>query len=94
MIATWPGRIKPGTTTDQTACLTDIMATCAEIVGASLPNDAAEDSCSILPVLLGEDGGRAVREFTLHQTMSLALAIREGKWKYLDHELMLGQRPR
>ena len=86
MIATWPGRIKPGTTTDQTACLTDIMATCAEIVGASLPNDAAEDSCSILPVLLGEDGGRAVREFTLHQTMSLALAIREGKWKYLDHQ--------
>lgn len=84
MIARWPGRIPVDTTSDQTVCLTDIMATCASIVGADLPDDAAEDSFDILPALLGE-AETPIRDFTLHQTISLALAIRSGKWKYLDH---------
>ncbi|NIP95117.1 MAG: sulfatase-like hydrolase/transferase [Akkermansiaceae bacterium] len=85
MVARWPGKIKPGSRTDQTVCLTDLMATCASIVGADLPDDAAEDSFDILPVLLGE-AKKPVRDFTLHQTISLALAIRKGDWKYLDHK--------
>ena len=36
LIARWPGKIKAGSTTSQTACLTDLMATCAAIVEASL----------------------------------------------------------
>ena len=28
---------------------------------------------------------KPVRPYVLHQTISLALAIREGDWKYLDH---------
>jgi len=92
MLARWPGRISPGATTDQTVCLTDLMATFAAIVGAPLPENAAEDSFNILPVLLGKDGGKAIREFTLHQTISLALAIRQGPWKYLDHRGSGGNR--
>jgi len=87
MIVRWPGKVPAGSTTDQTVCLTDIMATCGAIVGATLPNDAAEDSFNLLPVLLGKQDERApIREYTLHQTISLALAIRCGKWKYLDHK--------
>ena len=52
----WPGRVKAGTTSDQLMSLTDVMATCAGIVGAKLPNDAAEDSYNMLPVLLGTQG--------------------------------------
>ncbi len=85
MIARWPGKIKAGSRADQTVCLTDIMATCAAIVDTKLPNDAAEDSFNILPILLGETKEK-VRDFTLHQTISLALAIRKGDWKYLDHK--------
>jgi len=85
-IARWPGRIRPGSQSDQTACLTDVMASCAAIVGARLPNNAAEDSYDLSPVLLGDQGDEAVREYTLHQTISLALAIRRGPWKYLDHK--------
>lgn len=84
-IARWKGNIAPGSTSTQTICLTDIMATCAAITGATLPDNAAEDSFNLLPVLLGKDGGRPVRDYTLHQTISLALAIRQGPWKYLDH---------
>ena len=85
-IARWPGKIKPGTASIQTTCLTDVMATCAAVVGAELPNDAAEDSYNMLPALLGTDGGEAIRNYTLHQTISLALAIRQDNWKYLDHK--------
>ena len=84
-IARWKGNIAPGSTSAQTICLTDLMATCAAITGATLPDNAAEDSFNLLPVLLGKDGGRPVRDYTLHQTISLALAIRRGPWKYLDH---------
>jgi len=84
-IARWPGHIAPGSTSAQTICLTDLMATCAAITGTTLPDNAAEDSFNLLPVLLGKDGGKPVREYTLHQTISLALAIRQGPWKYLDH---------
>jgi arylsulfatase A-like enzyme len=84
-LARWPGKIAPGRTSNQTVCLTDIMATCAALTGTTLPNNAAQDSFDILPVLLGKDAGQPVRSFTLHQTISLALAIRQGPWKYLDH---------
>ena len=85
-IARWPKKIKDGSTSAQTICLTDVMATCAALTGATIPPNAAEDSYNILPVLLGQAGDKPVREYTLHQTMSLALAIRHGNWKYLDHK--------
>jgi arylsulfatase A-like enzyme len=86
-IARWPGRIKAGSTSGQTVSMTDVMATCAAVAGAELPNDAAEDSFNILPVLLGrQDKDKPVRRYTLHQTNKLKLAIRRGQWKYLDHK--------
>jgi arylsulfatase A-like enzyme len=84
-IARWPARIKPSSTSNQPLCLTDVMATCAAITGAVLPPDAAEDSFNMLPALLGEDDGKPIRPYLLHQTMNLSLAIRRGPWKYLDH---------
>lgn len=87
MIVRWPGTVKAGSVTDQTFCLTDVMATCAGIVKAKLPNNAAEDSYNFLPVLNGsQPKDKPIRDYTLHQTISLALAIRRGQWKYLDHK--------
>jgi len=85
-IARWPGKIKPGSTSSQTLCLTDLMATCAAITGAKIPEKAGEDSVNMLPAILSEDQGKQIRKYTLHQTISLALAIRRGPWKYLDHK--------
>lgn len=84
-IARWPGRIREGATMDQTFCLTDIMATVANLVGYQLPDGAAEDSYDFSGVLLDSHDGGPVREYTLHQTNRLELAIRNGPWKYLDH---------
>ena len=85
-IVRWPGKVEPGTTSDQLFSLTDVMATCAEITGAELLNDAAEDSYSMLPVLLGTQGDISVRKYMLQQTFTLELSIRDGHWKYLDHQ--------
>lgn len=85
-LARWPGKIPEGSISGETICLTDLMATVAEMVEADLPADAGEDSISILPVLLGQVRENPIRDYTLHQTISLALAIRSGPWKYLDHQ--------
>lgn len=81
-IVRWPGKIAAGSTSKQTVCLPDVIATCATITGATLPDNSAEDSFDLLPVLLEK---QPARPYTLHQTISLALAIRRGPWKYLDH---------
>ena len=79
-IARWPGKIKAGSRTDQITCLTDLMATSAEIVGDKLPANAGEDSVSILPVLLGTATG-PVREAVVHHSIRGNFAIRQGQWK-------------
>ncbi|MFO7903448.1 MAG: arylsulfatase [Pirellulaceae bacterium] len=84
-IARWPQRVKAGSTTDATICLTDIMATCAAITNASLPPNAAEDSISFLHAFYSAANDDNRRNYTLHQTIRLALGIRQGPWKYLDH---------
>ena len=91
-IARWPGRIKAGSISDQTLSLTDMMATCAAIVGAELPKNAAEDSYNMLPALLGRQADEPIRRYTLQHATRQALAIRRGPWKYLDHRGSGGNR--
>lgn len=79
-LARWPGKIQPGSVSDTTLCLNDLMATAAEIVGKTLPANAGEDSTSILPLLLGT-AKTSAREATLHQSPKRDLAIRQGPWK-------------
>ncbi len=82
----WPAKVKPGTTSAQLTSLTDVMATLAAIVGAKLPDHAAEDSFDLLPALLGEDKA-PIRPYLLTQAFAgeRTLSIRRGPWKYLDH---------
>jgi arylsulfatase A len=79
-IVRWPSRVKAGTKTDQTVWLGDLMATCAEIVGAKLPDNAGEDSASILPLLEGKSSG-PIHEAVVHHSINGSFAIRQGEWK-------------
>ena len=81
----WPGKIAPGTSSDRLVCLTDLMATFAEITGAGLPDDGAEDSFSFAD-LLGvihptEKRERPRRESIVHHSINGSFAIRRGSWK-------------
>ena len=75
----WPGKVKPGSRYDGIVCLTDIIATCAEVVGAKLPDDAGEDSVSLLPALGVTKG--PVRESIVVHSVNGSFAVREGRWK-------------
>lgn len=79
-IANWPARVKAGTHSDQLICLTDLMATAADIVGAKLPANAGEDSVSILPALEGKDT-QPLREAAVHHSIRGAFSIRKDHWK-------------
>ncbi len=78
----WPAKIKAGSVSDQTICTTDLFATLKEIIAAnkSLPNNAAEDSFSFLPALLGKKDS-SIRPFTIHHSINGSFAIRRGNWK-------------
>ncbi len=76
----WPGRVKPGSVCAETICLTDFFATAAEILGATLPADAAEDSFSFLP-LLEDKPWAEPRAPVIHHSANGMFAIRDGKWK-------------
>jgi len=78
--ARWPGKIEPGSRCKETICLTDFFATCAEIVGAKLPEGTAEDSFSLLPLMQGKPRPRP-RPPVIHHSAGGMFAIRDGNWK-------------
>ena len=79
-VVRWPAKVKPGSRCGDTICLTDLMATAAAVLGVDLPDNAGEDSVSILPDLLGKSTG-PVRDATVHHSINGSFSIRQGKWK-------------
>ncbi len=77
----WPGHVQAGSTSKELICLTDFLATTAEIIAAKLPADAAEDSFSILPALRGDQRDRPIREAVVHHSADGTFGIRQGPWK-------------
>jgi len=80
-IVRWPGVVEPGGVSNRLVHQADVMATFAEIVGQTLPDDAGEDSFSLLPLLRGED--REVRQTAVSQSIRGLLAVRLGPWKLI-----------
>lgn len=78
-ILRWPGVVEPGSCCDEMICLSDLMATCADIVGAELPDGAGEDSVSIFPLLKGI--AQPVRDHIVSHSIHGKFAIRDGRWK-------------
>lgn len=79
-IVRWPDVIKPGSVSDQTVGQLDLFATMCDILGVHKPDNAAEDSVSILPVFRGVDKG-PIREAEVHHSIGGHFAIRQGEWK-------------
>jgi arylsulfatase A-like enzyme len=80
-IARWPGHVPAGTTSDETICLTDLMATFAVVIGQKLPDNAGEDSFNLLPALLGQKLDHPLREATVLHSSDGTFAIRQGPWR-------------
>jgi len=82
-LARWPARIKPGVTA-QTACLTDLYATLATLVGTEIPASAAEDSYSLTPLFESPAPQSTQRDATIHHSGDGMFAIRMGDWKLIE----------
>ena len=83
-IVRWPGKVEAGSVSEQTVTHTDLMATAAELAGAELPENAGEDSYSLLPILLGQPIEGTLREATVHHSVDGTFCLRQGDWKLID----------
>jgi len=78
----WPKVITAGTRVDEPVCQVDYLATIADIVGAEIPDEAAEDSYSLYPLMSSNaDGEYDTNRALIHHSFTGYMAIRQGKWK-------------
>ena len=82
MIARWPGRIRPGSTSSFPSAFQDLMPTICEAVEMESGIPVGLDGISLLPVLRGE--GRSedfTRSIPLYWEYQNRRALRRGDWK-------------
>ncbi len=77
-IASWPGKIKRGVTSDHVSAFWDFLPTCAELIGAEAPGDI--DGISMLPTLLGRPEEQKKHEY-LYWELGGRQGVRIGDWK-------------
>ncbi len=80
-IAKWIGNIPKGNETSALITSMDLMPTIADIIGFEIPNDAAEDSYSIIKTLNGKDN--IGRDILVNHSGNGVFALRKGKWKLI-----------
>jgi arylsulfatase A len=79
-IVRWPEKIQSASTSQETICHVDLLATLAALLDVTLPADAGVDSVNILPALFGERRDAPLREATVHHSAQGKFAIRRGDW--------------
>jgi arylsulfatase A-like enzyme len=77
----WPGTVKPGSLCHQLVEQADIFRTIADVLGTKLPDNAGEDSFSMLPLLRGEE--KPIRQNAASASSGGLPAVRSGNWKYI-----------
>lgn len=82
-IARWPAVITSGSTSDETICTTDFLATCANISGYPLSGNEGEDSYNLMPLFEEPAPSNRLREATIHHSINGSFAIRQGDWKLI-----------
>ena len=86
-IIRWPGRIKPGTTSDVPVSGVDVLPTVCEATETPLPGDRHFDGTSVVALF---DAKPVVRHQPLYWQFHVArnrpkVALRDGDWKLLAH---------
>ena len=81
-IVRWPGKISPGAKSEQLICLSDMMATFAELLSTDIPDNAGEDSISFLQALYGKPI-ESPRNNIVHHSLYGRFAVRQENWKLL-----------
>ena len=87
LVVRWPGVTQPNSRTNEVVSLVDIMATLAQITNYDLPDEAAEDSMSLAPLLHAKRLEQPLHEAIVCDSISGHFAVRQGgengQWKTL-----------
>ena len=81
-IVRWSSVVEPVSVTNALASQIDLMATFASATGFDLPNDAAEDSHDLLPLLRGQRD--SIRTALVHNTFVSKFAVRSDDYLLVD----------
>ncbi len=82
-IARWPGKIRPGSTSDQLVSNIDLFATIAALTGVEVRQGQGRDSVNILPALIGNPPNPLRDHLILSPFKPTHLTIRKGRWLYI-----------
>ncbi|CAM4209316.1 arylsulfatase [Zobellia roscoffensis] len=90
MIASWPGKIKPGSTTELVSAFWDVFPTFSDIAGIEAPEGL--DGISFLPTLLGNNDQQKNHEYLYWEFHEKGgrQAIRKGNWKAVKYDVFKG----
>ena len=82
-IVKWPKKIKAGSVNQNTICTSDLLATCADLLGQPLLDNEGEDSFSMVPLFTNQQKSDYGRTFTIHHSINGSFAIRKGDYKFI-----------
>ena len=87
-IVRWPGKVKPGSTSDTPVIGTDIFSTLCEITGIAPPKDRVIDGASITPVFQGMPIQRTQPLYWRNHLApeNYRVALRDGDWKIIGSD--------
>lgn len=87
-IVRWPGRVRPGTTSETPVIGTDLFPTICEIAGAPAPADRVIDGASLLPLFEDKPVTRTQPLYWRNHLAPLQsrVAMRVGDWKILGSD--------
>ncbi len=83
-IVKWEDKIKPGSVSNVTTTLTNLIATCADLLSGQDHVKAATDSYSILPVLFGQKDSAKIPQVIVNESSQGLFAVRDGDWKLIE----------
>ena len=85
LIVRWPGRIKPGATSNTPIISTDLFPTFLDLAGLKPQPDAHRDGLSMLPVLDGKQAEARTLYWHFPHRRDPSSAVIDGQWKLLRH---------
>ncbi len=76
--------VQAGIVSEEVISTVDLYAILAEVLDVNIDKNTAEDSYSIVLVLMGEKSDQSLRKATVYHSFAVRYAIRKDKWKYID----------
>ncbi|MEO8414957.1 MAG: sulfatase-like hydrolase/transferase [Ginsengibacter sp.] len=83
-IVRWPNHTRAGSVSNLISTLTNLMATCADLVGGDKMAESSLDSYSLLPVLIQKTGSALGQKPIINESSGGLYAVCKSSWKLIE----------